>query len=201
MRRAIVLQLAACALAATVPLATFLARSGRAQTATALAAVAVEWPATFEGRPLTPLTLGERDQRFARDFPGQVGRFNDGQRELILRHVARPTRRLHPASDCLRAVGFAIEPLPARRGPDRTTWGCFAARRGTGAAEHLTVCEQIRDATTGQTWPDASSWYWPALAGVAGLRPQCPARTCPGWSASAGGRSSARSPPSPSSTR
>ena len=164
MRRAIVLQLAACALAATVPLATFLARSGRAQTATALAAVAVEWPATFEGRPLTPLTLGERDQRFARDFPGQVGRFNDGQRELILRHVARPTRRLHPASDCLRAVGFAIEPLPARRGPDRTTWGCFAARRGTGAAEHLTVCEQIRDAA-GHTWPDASSWYWPALAG------------------------------------
>ena len=167
MRRAITLQLAACALAATVPLATFLARASRAQTASALTDATFTWPATFEGRPLTQLPLGERDQRFARDFPGQVGRFHDGQRELILRHVARPTRRLHPASDCLRAVGFAIEPLPARRGPDRTTWGCFAATRasGAGAAEHLTVCEQIRDATTGHTWPDASSWYWPALAG------------------------------------
>jgi len=167
MRRAVALQLAACALAALVPLATFAARRTRAETTTTLAAVAVTWPATFEGRPLTPLPLGERDQRFARDFPGQVGRFHDGQRELILRHVARPTRRLHPASDCLRAVGFAIDPLPARRGPDGTTWGCFAARRGDGArpAENLTVCEQIRDATTGRTWPDASSWYWPALAG------------------------------------
>jgi hypothetical protein len=167
MRRAIALQLSACALAALVPLATFATRASRAQTASAPAAAAetaVAWPASFEGRALTPLPLGERDQRFARDFPGQVGRFHDGQRELILRHVARPTRRLHPASDCLRAVGFAIEPLPARRGPDGTAWGCFAARRGAGAAEHLTVCEQIRDAA-GHTWPDASSWYWPALAG------------------------------------
>jgi hypothetical protein len=167
MRGAISLQLAACALAATVPLVTFLAGAGRAQTASALTAGAVAWPGTFEGRPLRPLPLSERDQRFARDFPGHVGRFHDGQRELILRHVVHPTRRLHPASDCLRAVGFAIEPLPARRGPDGATWGCFAATRGAGprAAEDLTVCEQIRDATTGRTWPDASSWYWPALAG------------------------------------
>ena len=168
MRRAIALQLAACALAALVPLATFAARRRAAPRPPPRSPPPPSrWPTTFEGRPLTPLPLGERDQRFARDFPGQVGRFHDGQRELILRHVARPTRRLHPASDCLRAVGFAIEPLPARRGPDGTTWGCFAARRasGAGAAEHLTVCEQIRDATTGRTWPDASSWYWPALAG------------------------------------
>jgi hypothetical protein len=28
----------------------------------------------------------------------------------------------------------------------------------------MTVCEQIRDAA-GRTWPEPSSWYWPALAG------------------------------------
>jgi hypothetical protein len=160
MRRAIGLQLIACALAATVPLVTSAVRSGRNQAVAAPAAAAVTWPATFEGRPLTPLPLGERDQRFARDFPGSVARFHDGQRELILRHIAEPTRRLHPASDCLRAVGFAIEPLPARRAPDGSAWGCVAAARG--AAERLTVCEQIRDAR-GRTWPDASSWYWAAL--------------------------------------
>jgi len=167
MRRGFALQLSACVLAAVVPLATFAARGVGADTTTRPAPIAVAWPTIFEGRRLTALPLGERDQRFARDFPGQVGRFHDGQRELILRHVARPTRRLHPSSDCLRAVGFAIDPLPARRGPDGTTWGCFAARRGDCArpTDSLTVCEQIRDATTGRTWPDASSWYWPALAG------------------------------------
>ena len=42
-----------------------------------------------------------------------------------------------------------------------TAWGCFIARKqGSG----LTVCEQIRDAG-GRTWPDPSSWYWPALTG------------------------------------
>jgi len=74
----------------------------------------------------------------------------------------RPTRRLHPASDCLRAVGYAIDPLPARRGSDGAAWGCFAAQR---AAERLMVCDQIRDAA-GHVWPDASSWYWPALTGA-----------------------------------
>jgi len=120
------------------------------------------WPAEFEGRPLTELPLTGRDRRFADDFPGRIGHFTDGTRELIIRVTTRATRRLHPASDCLKAIGFTIDPLPARRGPDGTTWGCFAARR---RAERLVVCEQIRD-QRGATWPDPSSWYWPALTGA-----------------------------------
>jgi hypothetical protein len=120
------------------------------------------FPSEFEGRPLTELPLSGRDRRFADDFPGQVGRFTDGTRELILRHTARATRRLHPASDCLRASGYAIEPLPARPGAAGHVWGCFAARK---QADALTVCEQIRDAS-GRSWPDPSSWYWPALTGA-----------------------------------
>jgi len=119
------------------------------------------WPAEFEGRPLTELPLTGRDRRFADDFPGRIGRFTDGTRELIIRVTTRATRRLHPASDCLKAIGFTIDPLPARRGPDGSAWGCFAARRQQDA---LAVCEQIRD-TEGRTWPDPSSWYWSALAG------------------------------------
>ena len=119
------------------------------------------WPTQFEGRPLTELPLTGRDRRFADDFPGRIGRFTDGSHELIVRYTTRATRRLHPASDCLKAIGFSIDPLPARREHDGTTWGCFTARREHDA---LSVCEQIRD-TNGRTWPDPSSWYWSALAG------------------------------------
>ena len=148
-----------CALAAAAPL---LPRRSHAQPdAAAPGAEAFAWPNRFEGRPLTELPLAGRDRRFADDFPGRVGRFSDGQREIIMRFTTHATRRLHPASDCLQAIGFAIEPLPARHGPDDKTWGCFRARK---QADSLTVCEQIRD-TSGRSWPDVSSWYWPALTG------------------------------------
>ena len=154
--RAAAFYLLLCALAAAAPL---LPRRSHAEPAAAAAAFA--WPARFEGRPLTALPLAARDRRFADGFPGRIGRFSDGTREIILRFTTQATRRLHPASDCLKAIGFAIAPLPARRGPDGSAWGCFAARRQGG---EMTVCEQIRDAG-GRTWPDPSSWYWPALAG------------------------------------
>ena len=149
-----------CALAAAAPLVPR-ASGARSADAGAPGGAAFAWPRQFEGRPLTELPLAGRDRRFADDFPGHVGRFTDGTRELILRFTTRATRRLHPASDCLAAIGFVIQPLPARRGSDATTWGCFAARK---PGEALTVCEQIRDAA-GRTWPDPSSWYWPALSG------------------------------------
>jgi hypothetical protein len=159
--RALAIYLIPCALAAAAPL---LPRPSRARPAATVAAATAPfaWPAQFQGRPLTELPLTGRDRRFADDFPGHIGRFSDGTREIILRYTDRATRRLHPASDCLRASGFAIEPLPARRGPDGAAWSCFAARRG---AEGLTICEQIRDADD-HSWPEPSSWYWPALAGA-----------------------------------
>jgi hypothetical protein len=157
--RALVATLIVCALAAAAPLVP---RPSRAQPGGAAGPAAFAWPSQLEGRPLTALPLTGRDRRFADDFPGRIGRFSDGTREIILRHTTQATRRLHPASDCLRAIGFAIEPLPAHRGPDGSAWGCFAARKPD--ATDLTICEQIRDAA-GRTWPDPSSWYWPALAG------------------------------------
>ena len=66
------------------------------------------WPTAFEGRPLTELPLSSREQSFGRDFPGRIGRFSDGTREVILRWVADPTRRLHPASDCFKGSGYAV---------------------------------------------------------------------------------------------
>jgi hypothetical protein len=153
--RLVAAHLAAAAVAALVPLVP------RPEPApTALPSFA--WPRTFEGRPLTELPVTERERRFAEDFPGRIGLFSDGERQLVMRFTTRATRRMHPSSDCLRAVGYQITPLPARRDPDGGAWGCFTARRNR---EELRVCEQIRD-PRGATWPDPSSWYWPALTGA-----------------------------------
>ena len=51
-----------------------------------------------------------------------------------MRFTTQATRRLHPASDCLAAIGFAISRCPRAAGRDGTAWGCFAARKpGDGA--------------------------------------------------------------------
>lgn len=118
------------------------------------------WPSRHAGRALHPLPLGAREAAFARDFPGRVGHFHDGERQLVLRYVDRATRRLHPASDCFRGSGYAVAPRPVRRDPDGRRWSCFAAAR---ASESLVVCERI-DGPDGRSWSDVSSWYWSALA-------------------------------------
>jgi hypothetical protein len=117
------------------------------------------WPAAYEGARLTELALSTREAAFTRDFPGRIGRFSDGRREIIVRYLAQPTRRLHPAADCLQAVGFAITPLPARRPAEGHVQGCFRAVLG---GDRLRVCEHIMSAD-GQGWPDVSSWYWSTL--------------------------------------
>lgn len=121
------------------------------------------WPTHHEGRRLTPLPMSEREDAFGRDFPGRIGRFTDGEREIIVRFVAEPTRRLHPAADCLKAVGYSITPVPVRREASGTLMSCSKAER-RGQALH--VCEMIRN-DHGEQWPDVSAWYWSAIVGGA----------------------------------
>ena len=118
------------------------------------------WPAEYEGRRLTPLAPAPEDAALARGFPGRIARFSDGRRQLVLRGVAIPTRQLHPASDCFRALGYTIAPAPMRMTPAGAS-SCFEARRGGKA---MRVCERISD-SRGQSFADASAWYWPALLG------------------------------------
>jgi hypothetical protein len=119
------------------------------------------WPTRFAGKALRPLPLGRIEYRFSRDFPGHVGRFSDGEREIVMRWVAQETRKLHPASDCFRGSGYSITPRPLALDPDGSRWGTFIATRGT---ERLQVRERIYDAS-GNQWTDVSAWYWSAATG------------------------------------
>ncbi len=116
------------------------------------------FPSVFEGRPLMDLGLSDRERLFLEDFPGQIGRFSDGTREIIIRRVTEATRKLHSADDCFRAAGFTTKPLPVKIDDRSERWACFSAVK---LRENLNVCERIEDHQGGR-WTDVSSWYWSA---------------------------------------
>lgn len=146
--------LTTCTLAALVPLLQRPAPSP-------LTADFVGWPERFEGRVLEPMQISEAEARFARGFPGRIATFSDGQRHVILRYVTARTRKLHPAADCYRGLGYRIEPQARHTDEHGHGWGAFRAmRRG----RRLWVRERI-NSMDGTGWSDVSSWYWAALLG------------------------------------
>jgi len=116
------------------------------------------WPHEFEGRPLAPVALTAEQEKFLADFPGAAARFSDGERDILMRWVTQPTRRLHPAEDCYRGWGFEVATSKIRADRDGRRWRCFEATR-EGVTRQ--VCEQISDAE-GANYTDVSSWYWDA---------------------------------------
>ncbi len=122
----------------------------------------VEWPTRFAGQPLRPLALSAVEQRFAAHFPGAIARFSAGEQVVTLRHVTRPTRKLHPAADCYRGLGYRIQAMHLEQRSDGAgLQRCFVA---SGHGVDLRVCEYIED-VAGQSFSDNSAWYWSALSG------------------------------------
>ena len=119
---------------------------------------ASEWPSEFNGIEVTPLALSGQELAYYANFPGEVARFQAGRQEIVMRWVQSPTRKLHPAADCLRGSGYRVQPLAARRDRESGVWGCVLAEKN---GRRLHVCEQIIDAQ-GKSWYDVSSWYWAA---------------------------------------
>jgi hypothetical protein len=130
-------------------------------SAEASRAEAVVWPDRWEGRPIRPLALSPVERRFADRFPGAIGRFTDGERVMVLREVVRPTRMLHPATDCYRGLGFRVEQAHLERDSRQRLWRCFTAGSGR---QRLRVCERIED-SRGQGFTDTSAWFWSASLG------------------------------------
>ncbi|MET7014928.1 exosortase Q [Uliginosibacterium flavum] len=125
----------------------------------------IEWPQSFDGHALRPLALSAVEERFSAGFPGAIARFSDGKRLITLRHVTAATRKLHPAADCYRGLGYAIShiTLSARSDSARpqALQRCFTASKG---GRDLLVCEYTEDAA-GRSYTDASAWYWAATTG------------------------------------
>jgi hypothetical protein len=148
--------------AGALPLAGHVASlRAREQAAPPERVVPVEWPTHFRDQPLTRLPLGALEERFAQRFPGAIARFTDGHRTLIVRQVTRPTRQLHPAEDCFRAIGYRVarpQPMVDDAGE---RWTCFVASRD---GRRVRVCERIHDSGDGQ-WTDASAWFWASQYG------------------------------------
>lgn len=160
MRRARILRRTAAALLALALAWPFLpaARGGAAVEAAVPASF--EWPLAVDGERLRPLASSAVDRRFAARFPGAIGRFASEDATWILRRVDRPTRMLHPSTDCFRGLGYAIRTERLVAGPHGLQ-RCFVATREGGA---LDVCERIVDAD-GRSFTDTSAWYWSAVLG------------------------------------
>jgi len=154
MRRNSLFYIIACAMAAFVP---FL--SAHSEQPSANAVVFPGWPNQLDGKTLTPLPLTELEQRFMSDFPGRIGRFTDGEREIVIRWVIEGTRKLHPASDCFQGLGYSIKPLALHRDDSGSLWSSFSASKGN---ERLRVYERI-NSESDESWTDVSAWYWSAL--------------------------------------
>ncbi|MFT5105886.1 MAG: hypothetical protein ACI9UA_001509 [Pseudoalteromonas tetraodonis] len=115
-----------------------------------------DWPSEFEGLSIEQVPLSDTEQAFAASFPGAIGVFKspDG-RQVILRRVDRPTRRLHSSATCLTAAGFRIGEQKLRDG-----WRCYQATRGE---QMLEVREQITAEFGEGSWTDVSDWFWDAV--------------------------------------
>lgn len=114
-----------------------------------------------ETQHLDSIKLENRLRGFLEDFPGEIRVLTDGRRLFIVRRIEKPTRKLHPASDCYRGAGFKIDYRPMEIDSRGRTWGHFIANKD-GA--RISVRERICDGI-GNQWTGPSSWYWNALTG------------------------------------
>ena len=119
------------------------------------------WPAELDGRSLAALPLTAKEARLARDEPGRIGRFTDGEAQVVLRWIPSVGVSFHGAADCYRGLGFSVSPEPGWRDERGRLWGRFRAERD---GERLVVRERVFDAG-GSSWSDVSAWYWAALFG------------------------------------
>jgi len=141
-----------CAAAALAPL--------RIQPDAAVIHTPPRWPSEFEHRLLVQLPLSDVEEQFNAGFPGDIARFNNGERQVILRWVLAGTRKLHSSADCFRGLGYTITPAQPMVDGAGDRWSCFTADRDT---IRLRVRERIVESAGTRAWTDVSAWYWSAV--------------------------------------
>lgn len=133
------------------------------QTASTSFAAFPGWPTELSGRELRPVPLQDYEKRYAAGFPGQMARFSDGSRQIMLQWLPTHSRSVHSAAECLRNAGFEVVHGPILIDEESMRWSSATAMRN-GVAIRLK--ERIEDAS-GQHWQDVSAWYWDAILGRA----------------------------------
>ncbi len=103
------------------------------------------WPREINGHKLVAVQSLEEEKVFARDFPGYMRRFTDGNNLYFIRFVQKETRQLHPSSDCFRGLGYSIEPLPITVSADGARWSTFEAAKDDS---RYVIEERIFEATS-----------------------------------------------------
>ncbi len=119
------------------------------------------WPKEYNGQILQQVPPKKADEAFYQEFPGKIQCFAQGERRIIIRWVAKPTRQLHPSSDCFRGLGYDITYKPLETDAIGIRRSCFRAAKD---GKSLSVKEHIYD-DAGGNWTDISTWYWAALLG------------------------------------
>jgi hypothetical protein len=117
------------------------------------------WVAAPIPSGLAPIALDASTERFAADFPGRIGAFAEDDKVWVVRWTVQPTRKLHPASDCLRASGCHVVPGPAWADGHGALWS-------TSTAGHDGKQWRVRErlvGTHGGSWTDVSTWFWQSL--------------------------------------
>ncbi len=119
------------------------------------------WPIEVVGPDTKKLPLNKREIKFEKSFPGRMGHFRDGRKEMVIRWIVDVTRKLHPASDCYKGLGYSIKAEPIFKDGENKRWGCFSATKGN---HRVHVRERIYD-KQGNSWTDVSAWYWSVVLG------------------------------------
>jgi len=118
------------------------------------------WSKEFDGLLLVPLPMTDVEKNFQRGFPGSIATFRCGKKNIILRHITRASRKLHPSTHCLRAAGYRIGKTHTLTDPSGRRWTtCKVEKSGIT----YLLQERITD-PHGNEWLNPSSWYWHALA-------------------------------------
>lgn len=114
---------------------------------------------SYQGTPVTRTDLSPTEKNFYGNFPGSIAVYGAADFKLIVRQVNRATRKLHPASHCLRAEGFRIGEKRVVE-INRNRWLSYSVTRGGNT---LFVKENITCTANGQNWAEIPAWYWHAF--------------------------------------
>ncbi len=151
--RSIYLLTACCLIAGAVPF------FNPTPSASSLVNTMPEWPEEYlnDVHKTTPLT--QKETQFYTRFPGDIIKFTGGRTDYVIKRVTKPTRKLHPASDCYRGSGYTVTAEPVFIDETGRRWGQFTAVKESTT---IVVKERIYN-DQGQHWTDVSEWFWTAL--------------------------------------